>query len=319
MLQPNSSVSYLTITECSGAGQRIDNYLVRKLNNIPKSKIYNILRTGEVRVNKGRIKPSYKLQIDDVVRVPPLSMQPVASPQIPTQANTILDLTNDVIYEDKNLLVVNKPVGLAVHGGSGLKFGLIELLRNTFKNQSLELIHRIDRETSGCVMIAKNLSMLRAMHSLFRTNNIQKTYHVLVKGFAQDKFTVQQPLRKSILISGERMVCVHPEGSFAHTDFITLNHFKGVTLLEAKPITGRTHQIRVHCQNKGVPIIGDQKYGDKDSNKFMATKGLKRLFLHAYELSFTCPLTGIPIDVQAQYDTQWNKAIQILSKEYDDA
>lgn len=312
-LQP-TQVSYLTITAAAGAGQRIDNYLVKKLNNIPKSKVYSILRKGEVRVNKGRIKPSYKLQADDVVRIPPLLKDDAPAPLIPQSALERINIESAVLYEDQNLLVINKPAGLAVHGGSGLSFGLIEMLRKVRPDaEVLELVHRLDRDTSGCVMIAKNQPMLRGMHALFRNRDITKVYHTLVKGFANDNFTVCEPLQKYVLSSGERLVNVHPEGLASETQFTTLKRFNGVTLLQAEPVTGRTHQIRVHAVTRGLPIIGDQKYGDKAYNKHMAKLGLQRLFLHAYALEFTCPLQGIKINITAAYDEEWDMALQTLN------
>lgn len=313
-----SKVSFFTVTEISGAGQRIDNYLVKKLKNIPKSKVYSILRKGEVRVNKGRIKPSYKLQLDDIVRVPPLSYtEPANIVLTPTSfARTGFDLEKSIIYEDNNLLILNKPSGLAVHGGSGLSFGVIEMVRTLRPNDTgLELIHRIDRDTSGCIMLAKSPTMLRAMHELFKTNKIQKTYHALVKGYANDNFIVREPLKKFTLESGERLVHVHPEGQAAETKFNVLTRYQGATLLQAQPVTGRTHQIRVHTAVRGLPIIGDQKYGDKAYNQAMRRLGLKRLYLHARELAFICPITHITINVQAKYDQGWQDGLVALSKE----
>lgn len=317
-----SAVTFLTVSEQNGAGQRIDNYLVKTLKNVPKSKIYSILRRGEVRVNKGRIKPSYKLQADDIVRLPPLtntqrepgaSVRPITDKQVAS-----FNLEAAVVYEDENLLIINKPAGLAVHGGSGLSFGLIEMLRVMRPTeQNLELIHRIDRDTSGCVMLAKHSKILRAMHELFRSGQINKIYHTLVKGYAAQSFIVDEPLKKFVLSSGERLVRVHPEGQSSVTNFTTLARYNGVTLLQASPITGRTHQIRVHAAHRGLPIIGDQKYGNKMHDQVMRKLGLKRLFLHARELSFTCPLSGTLIKVQAEYDQDWNDGISALAKGYD--
>lgn len=306
-----SKVSFFTVTDASGLGQRIDNFLVKKLKNIPKSKVYSILRKGEVRVNKGRVKPSYKLQLDDIVRIPPLTNpEPTNAPISLERIQHDFDLENAIIYEDNNLLVINKPAGLAVHGGSGLSFGVIELLRALRpKDSGLELIHRIDRDTSGCIMLAKSPAMLRAMHELFKTNQIRKTYHALVKGYASDTFIVCEPLKKFILASGERLVHAHPDGQPAETRFKVLARYNGATLLQAQPITGRTHQIRVHAAVRGLPIVGDQKYGDKAYNQAMRRLGLKRLYLHARELSFTCPITHITINIQAKYDQLWQDGL----------
>ncbi len=309
----SSQVSYVTITATAGAGQRIDNYLVKKLSNIPKSKVYSILRKGEVRVNKGRIKPSYKLQLNDVVRIPPLHRDETPAPIIPQSAIERINLEQAVLYEDQNLIIINKPAGLAVHGGSGLSFGLIEMLRaQRPEAELLELVHRLDRDTSGCVIIAKNQMILRGMHALFRNRQINKIYHTLVKGFANDQFTVQEPLQRYVLASGERLVNAHPDGSPAETHFTTLKRFEGLTLLQAEPVTGRTHQIRVHAAIRGLPIIGDQKYGDKAYNKHMAKLGLHRLFLHAYELEFICPVQGIELNIKAPYDQEWIDALHAL-------
>jgi 23S rRNA pseudouridine955/2504/2580 synthase len=317
MSLPNKAY-FLTVTEYSGAGQRIDNFLVKELKNVPKSKIYSILRRGEVRVNKGRIKPSYKLQAEDIVRVPPLTnvepepgtVRPITSKQIDS-----FNLEAAIIYEDSHLLIINKPSGLAVHGGSGLSFGLIEMLRAMRPNAPhLELIHRIDRDTSGCVMIAKSVVMLRGMHGLFRSSKIKKIYHTLVKGYASEKFIVDEPLKKFVLASGERLVRVHPEGQPSVTEFTVLKRYNGATLLQAAPITGRTHQIRVHAAQRGLPIVGDQKYGNKEYNQITKQLGLKRLYLHARELNFVCPISNVPINVQAEYDQDWNNGLENLAK-----
>lgn len=310
-MESNTKVAYLTIAEAN-AGQRIDNYLVKKLNNVPKSKIYSILRKGEVRVNKGRIKPSYKLQADDIVRLPPLVQDTKPVPVISQPAIERINIEQAILYEDENMLIINKPTGLAVHGGSGVSFGLIELLRTTRADFSLELVHRLDRDTSGCVLVAKNPPMLRAMHKLFASRQINKIYHTIVKGFARSQFSVKEPLKKSTLSSGERMVSIHPEGDSAHTDFAMLKRLNGATLLEAKPITGRTHQIRVHAASSGLPIIGDTKYGDKAYNKVMAKVGVERLFLHAHTIDFICPLSGKPIKITAELDDAWLVAMEIL-------
>lgn len=310
-------VSYLTVTEASGAGQRIDNYLVKTLKNIPKSKIYSILRKGEVRVNKGRIKPSYKLQADDIVRLPPLLQDETTKPIITDAAIERINIEKAVLYEDDNFLIVNKPSGLAVHGGSGVSFGLIEMLRKIRPQiaSSLELIHRIDRDTSGCVMIAKNPAMLRAMHAMFKNKQITKTYHLLVKGYAHDTFTVRDALKKYTLASGERLVSAHPEGQAAETHFKVLARYNGSTLLQANPVTGRTHQIRVHAAIRNLPIIGDQKYGDKAYNQIVRKLGLKRLFLHAYALDFVCPLTKTKLHIQASYAADWQDGLKELGNE----
>lgn len=307
-----SKVSFVTVTVDSGAGQRIDNYLVKILKNIPKSKIYSILRKGEVRVNKGRIKPCYKLQEDDIVRLPPLTQAEITKPIITDAAIQRIDLENAILLENDHLLVINKPSGLAVHGGSGLNFGLIEMLRVMRPKATLELVHRLDRDTSGCIILAKTPTMLRAMHALFKNREINKVYHALVKGYANDSFVVKEPLQKYILASGERMVTAHPDGSPSETIFKVLARYNGTTLLQAEPVTGRTHQIRVHSVLRNLPIVGDQKYGDKSYNLMVRKLGLRRLFLHAYELNFVCPLTGNKVHIQAPYDSDWQKGIDSI-------
>ena len=312
-----NKVAYLNVTEEAGAGQRIDNYLVNKLKGVPKSKIYNILRKGEVRVNKGRIKPNYRLQANDIVRVPPLLTTNVNADNFAISSDQLahFNLQQSIIYEDDNLLIINKPAGLAVHGGSGLKFGLIELLRVLRpQDKNLSLVHRIDRDTSGCIILAKTQAMLRAMHALFREGLVQKNYHVLVKGFVAGDFKVNEPLMKFAVLSGERIVKVHPDGQAALTEFMLLERYNGASLLQASPITGRTHQIRVHAAHRGVPIVGDDKYGNKQFNQAMRNLGLKRLFLHARQLVFTCPLSGQMIVAQAEYDQGWTAGLVNLAK-----
>ncbi len=309
-----TKVILLNVTENSGAGQRIDNFLFNKLKGVPKSKIYNILRRGEVRVNKGRIKPSYKLQDADIIRVPPIKIENVGSKQFSEQQLKELDLTNAVLFENQDLIILNKPAGLAVHGGSGVSYGLIEALRALRTTEShLELVHRLDRDTSGCIMVAKSAKMLRALHELLRSGKMQKTYHALVKGYVAGDFKVNAPLKKFTLQSGERMVRVNEtEGQVALTEFRLLERYNNISLLEAKPVTGRTHQIRVHAAYRGVPIIGDDKYGNKEFNQTMRKMNLKRMFLHARQLVFTCPLTNEEIAVLAPYDAAWEAGINNL-------
>ncbi len=293
-----NTVSYLTVTEDSGAGQRIDNFLLRRLKNVPKSKIYNILRKGEVRVNKGRIKPSYKLQPDDVVRVPPVQH----TEQRHLTVEQAADIQVPVLFEDKNLIIVHKPAGLAVHGGSGLSFGLIELLRAQRPElKSLELVHRLDKDTSGCIMLSKNNKMLRGLHTMLQEGSIDKVYHCIVAGYSPDAFKVDLPLKKFVLASGERVVKVHPDGKASFTKFMTIDRLARHTLLQAVPVTGRTHQIRVHAAQHGLPIVGDNKYGTQQK--------AQRLFLHARQLSFACPLSGKEIVVTADYDELWQQGI----------
>lgn len=307
-------VHYLTVTDAN-EGQRIDNFLIRYLKGVPKSKLYSILRRGEVRVNKGRVKADYKLQIGDQIRVPPVRItQRNSSPQVsPGLEQRLLEA---ILFEDERLLVINKPAGLAVHGGSGISLGLIEALRALRPEfHYLELVHRLDRDTSGCVMLAKKRSMLRYLHEQLRLGNIDKRYWALVNGRWPKRCTVvSAPLQKNVLQSGERMVRVDEEGKKSITEFSIVDNFPGVTLVEAKPITGRTHQIRVHALSAGHPLLGDEKYGLDDANKRMREKGLKRLFLHAIKL--TIPMQDAPaLVVEAPLSNDLQQVIALLGSE----
>jgi 23S rRNA pseudouridine955/2504/2580 synthase len=271
------------------AGQRLDNFLQRELKSVPKTRLYRALRKGEVRVNKGRVKADYRLKSGDVVRLPPLQ---VAEPreglkQVPQRWARLLD--RGLLYEDRGLWVLNKPSGLAVHGGSGLSFGMIECLRLLRPDERyLELVHRLDRDTSGCIMIARRGAALKDLHRQLREDRISKTYLALAQGqwSAKRKF-VDAPLNKNTLKSGERVVRVGQGGKAARTDFRVIERFADCSLVEARPITGRTHQIRVHALHAGHPLLGDEKYGDKEANQWARKLGLKRLFLHASRLGFT--------------------------------
>jgi len=275
------------------AGQRIDNFLLARLKGVPKSRIYNIIRKGEVRVNKGRIKPDYKLIEGDEVRVPPVRVAERAAEPAPGRT-LIATLQDGVLFENDGLLVINKPPGLAVHGGSGVSLGLIEALRQMRPEaRYLELVHRLDRDTSGCIMIAKKRSFLRHLQAALRDkghSGIQKVYQALVIGqWPADCKRIDAALLKSEVGDSERIVKVNPAGKPSLTEFAVLQRYRDCTLIEARPITGRTHQIRVHAQFAGHSLIGDEKYGDDDFNKAMRQRGIKRLFLHAAGLAFYLP------------------------------
>ncbi|WP_439136276.1 23S rRNA pseudouridine(955/2504/2580) synthase RluC [Pseudomaricurvus sp.] len=285
------------------AGQRIDNFLLGQLKGVPKSLIYRILRKGEVRVNKGRIKAEYKLKAGDVVRIPPVRMPD--SKVLPDASEQLKELlAGSILFENKGLIILNKPSGLAVHGGSGINLGLIEVLRQMRpEDRHLELVHRLDRDTSGCIMIAKKRSMLRYLHQQLREGHIQKYYHALVEGRWPNRCKeVSAPLKKNEVSSGERIVKVDPEGKQSLTHFKVLRRYVGSTLVEAKPITGRTHQIRVHAQYQGHGLVGDPKYGNDEFNKEMKAKGFNRLFLHAAALSLLLPDETKKIRVEAPLD-----------------
>jgi len=297
------------------AGQRIDNFLRTQLKGVPKTLIYRILRKGEVRVNKGRIKPEYKLQAGDVVRVPPLRL-PERDEPVPLAQGLLERLEAAIVFEDKALIVLNKPAGIAVHGGSGLSFGVIEALRQLRPDaKELELVHRLDRDTSGLLMIAKKRSMLRHLHLQLRGDGVDKRYMALVRGrWDTSKKQVNAPLLKNTLRSGERMVEVTDEGKDALTLFRVLRRFGDfATLVEAKPVTGRTHQIRVHARHAGHSIAGDSKYGDEEFSAVIRDLGGKRLFLHAYALKVPLP-DGGELSLEAPVDEVWTRTLETLGE-----
>ena len=286
------SAHELTVDE-DHAGQRIDNFLISRLKGLPRTRIYRILRRGEVRVNKGRIRQHYRLKPGDVVRIPPLRLDPGWEPKSP--GASLLDRVEQcVLYEDRGLIVVDKPSGISVHGGSGHSHGIIEALRaGRAKERSLELVHRLDRDTSGCLLIAKRRAVLRALHSAFRGGDVEKRYQVLVKGpWRGGERVVRASLRKNRMRSGERVVKVDDEGKLARTRFSPLAVGPEASLLEAEPLTGRTHQIRVHATSVGHPVAGDVKYGERDFNRGLRARGLKRMFLHAASLRLENPSAG---------------------------
>ena len=298
------------------AGQRIDNFLITHLKGVPRTLVYRILRKGEVRVNKGRIKADYRLQAGDLIRIPPLR---VADEKAPVQASEQLQqlLERSILFENKGLIIINKPSGLAVHGGSGVNLGLIEALRSMYPQEKfLELVHRLDRDTSGCIMVAKKRSMLRYLHNELREGRVQKYYQALVQGRWPNRAGhVDAPLKKNELSSGERMVRVSVDGKPSLTEFRVLRRYRDCTLVEAKPITGRTHQIRVHAQFKGHPLVGDPKYGTDEFNKEMKAQGFHRLFLHAAALELTLPDEKTPMRVEAPLDERLAEPLADLQSE----
>ena len=308
-------VRFFTI-EADESGQRIDNYLVKTLKGVPKSMIYRLLRKGEIRVNKKRTKPEYKIAADDIVRVAPIRISEKTN-TVSTQLNVVANLEAQILYEDEVLLVINKPSGMAVHGGSGLNFGVIEALRALRPNtKMLELVHRLDRDTSGCLVVAKKRSALRNLHEQLRKKSVQKFYHALVKGRWSTKVTkVTEGLKKNDLKSGERVVVVdNINGKESETRFKVIQNYDGATLVRAFPVTGRTHQIRVHCQVKGHPIACDPKYGAEDFDLKMKEAGLKRLFLHAASIEFTHPRTEKRLKVEAPLGKALEHTLKQLTK-----
>ncbi len=284
------------------AGQRLDNFLRRHLKGVPKSHIYRILRKGEVRINKGRSKPDYRLQTGDIVRIPPVR---TATRQAPAKADGLDWLNARILYEDDDFLAIDKPSGMAVHGGSGIRLGLIEALRQLRPQcRFLELVHRLDRDTSGVLLIAKRRSVLRQLHEQLRNRQIQKYYIALLMGTWSGKAQrVEAALEKNLQQSGERMVKVSETGKPAVSRFTPRRNFSvnnlSATLVEIKLITGRTHQARVHAAHLGRPIAGDEKYGDKSFNAATKQLGLRRLFLHAAHLVFTHPAEDRKIRIES--------------------
>ena len=297
-------------------GQRIDNFLLARLKGVPKSVIYRVLRKGEVRVNKKRIKPEYKLQQDDVVRIPPLTVAAEGEP-VSVKLSMVKNLEQHILFEDNDLIVLNKPSGMAVHGGSGLQFGVIEALRALRPlAKHLELVHRLDRDTSGCLLIAKKRSVLTHLHEQLRNKAVEKKYWALVAGDWDNKVRkVTEPLKKNTLQSGERVVRVdEKDGKPSETRFRILQRYQQGTLVEAFPVTGRTHQIRVHTACKGHPIACDDKYGDNTFTAQMQQVGLNRLFLHAKTLSFMHPITETTMRVEAPLDPVLEQALSKLTR-----
>ena len=300
--QPIPQATQLIIDNDS-SGQRIDNFLLTHCKGIPKSHIYQILRSGQVRVNKGRVSPDYRLALEDQVRIPPLRKGATSQQQAPAK-------TFPIIYEDTDLLVINKPAGVAVHGGSGISYGVIEQLRQAMPQlRFLELAHRLDRETSGILLLAKRRSALVKIHEQLRHGHIKKRYLACVHGhWAQDTLSVKEPLVKYLTPEGERRVAIAQPNQIdmaqaAHTVFHVKERFDAYTLLEAELKTGRTHQIRVHLIHCGTPILGDDKYGDFVLNRQLAKTGakpsIKRMFLHAWKLNLTHPLNNTPLALRA--------------------
>lgn len=311
--QTKVSVSYITI-EPDFADQRIDNFLVTKLKGVPKTRIYRILRKGEVRVNKKRVEPSYRLQAGDLVRIPPVQLAERKEQEGPGRSLMKM-LSERILFEDKNLFIINKPSGIPVHGGSKVKIGIVEALRCMYpKLPHLELAHRLDADTSGCLILAKKRGVLKELHELLREGKMTKIYAALTKGhWKPSELRVDVPLQKNQLSGGERIVRVDSEGKSALTVFKTMQTFKHATLVDVMLYTGRTHQIRVHAQYRNHPIVGDEKYGDREFNKQMRQQGLKRLFLHAKLIEFVLPSTGQTVKVTAPLDEDLTGFLKSLS------
>ena len=292
------------------AGQRIDNFLLRVCKGVPKSHIYKAIRGGEVRVNKGRIQSDYRLKEGDAVRIPPLRLPAPDAPRVVPPSDF------PVVFEDDTILVINKPSGVAVHGGSGVSFGVIEQLRAARPEaRLLELAHRLDRETSGLLIIAKKRSALVALHEMMREGKGRKRYQALVVGdWVNQKQHIRQPLLKWLTAGGERRVRVDPAGKPSHTIISLMQRYGRYSLLEAELRTGRTHQIRVHLASAGFPIVGDDKYGSDDVRAQFARMGFSRMFLHAYRLEMPHPLTGEPMAWSAPLPPECQRVLGLLDQ-----
>jgi 23S rRNA pseudouridine955/2504/2580 synthase len=288
-----TEVQHFEVSEAE-AGQRLDKYVQRRLGAaVPRSRISRVIRKGEVRVNGRRAGPEQRLQLHDRIRIPPVRLAPPADALRPS-ADLAARIEQAIVHEDENLLVLNKPAGIAVHGGSGVSFGVIEALRAARPDESLELVHRLDRDTSGCLLIARRASALRELHALMRENAFEKRYLVLVRGkWNLGAKRIDVPLRTDTRVGGERTVATSASGKAAVSEFRPVQFFgRMATLMEVALHTGRTHQIRVHAVHAGHPVAGDDKYGDAAFNETLRGLGLKRMFLHAHSLSFSWPRGG---------------------------
>lgn len=309
---PRPQVQQIEVGE-RGDGQRLDNFLGRILGDVPRSHLFRVIRKGEVRVNGKRAKADTRLQASDIVRVPPVRVGADAPPR-KAPGGLVESVADAVIHEDPRLLVVNKPAGVAVHGGSGVSFGVIEALRAARPAEELELAHRIDRETSGILLVSRRPAALRALHALMREGRVEKRYLALVRGkWELGRKRIDVPLRTDIRVSGERTVKAHASGKEAASVFRPVQFFgKKATLVEVELETGRTHQIRVHAAHAGYPLAGDEKYGDAAFNEAMKAAGLTRMFLHAHQVSFTWPDTGVEFSVNAPLPPELKAVIDRL-------
>lgn len=308
--RPVPAVQLVEVTEPS-AGQRLDNFLLRRLKGVPKTMIYRIIRKGEVRVNGGRAKPELKLRQGDKVRIPPVRQARAGDPVSPGQ-ELRARLREAVLLEDEHLLVINKPSGLAVHAGTGGQLGVIEAFRSMYpEHGGLELVHRLDKGTSGCLLLSKTGKARKALTLAFRSRDVEKRYHLIVSGRWPAAVTqVDMPLQRRPERGGERRVVSDAEGKSASTEFRILRTYGKATLLEASPATGRTHQIRVHAAETGHPLLGEDKYQSAHSAALSKALGIRRLCLHAAQLSFAHPLNGKLLTVNAPYDDSFSRAVE---------
>ena len=308
-----TAVQRVTVTDAE-EGQRVDNFLSSRMKGIPRSHLYKVLRSGEVRVNGGRVKASTRLSEGDEVRIPPIK-QPAPGEEVTVNDGLIQRMRDAVLFEDEAIIVINKPSGMAVHGGSGISLGLIEVARRTWpKDSKLELVHRLDRDTSGCLLLARTRPALLDLQRQLRDHLMSKEYTALCVGrWPKQVRVVDAPLERNQLKSGERMVKVSGEGKAAESRFKILQHLRSATLLSIQIVSGRTHQIRVHAQLVGHPLAGDEKYGDDDANRELRKQGLKRIFLHAGRVQFRHPISGDLVEVTADLPEDLQNVVQGLS------
>lgn len=311
---PSRVPAQKVMIESEREGQRIDNFLFSYFKKIPKSRIYQMLRKGEVRVNGKRISASYRLVADDLLRLPPVTLEAEHSfPEL--NLNKFQDLKNKIIFEDEKLLILAKPAGISVHKGGGEPWGLVEVLQKLRSDlKYIELAHRIDKETSGCLIFAKKRSALKELHTAFRDGKIKKIYRALVQGRWQASQLISSHLDKDNWRGHERIVKISDEGKLSTTLINPIEFFSEATLIEAQPKTGRMHQIRVHCLQAQHPIAGDAKYGDNIFNKNLLKIGLKRLFLHAYQLEFQLSYMDKALKVQCPLSPELEKVLNQLRK-----
>ncbi|MBD3754620.1 MAG: RluA family pseudouridine synthase [Gammaproteobacteria bacterium] len=313
---PSAKVQMVAVTS-EDEGQRLDNFLMRFLRKAPKTLVYRIIRKGEVRVNKGRAKASDRLREGDVVRIPPVVVpeaKVLAPDEIPV--GQLKRIEENILYEDNDLMVINKPAGVAVHGGGGVEWGLIEVVRQLRPlAKRLELVHRIDRDTSGCLLVSKKASVLKALQQQIRDNQFEKRYLAIVSGqWPKRKHKVDLPLKKEHLPDGGWHVSVAADGKPSVSYFTVEKHLNGCDLVSVKLETGRTHQIRVHALSQGCALLGDDKYGDREFNKRYRPLGMKRLALHAQFLGFTHPVTAQWMLIEAPLWPDFEKIIAVLSE-----
>ena len=298
-------------------GQRIDNFLITHLKGVPKSRIYRLLRTGQIRVNKGRVKAGFRVSDGDTIRIPPLRLPDSAGDNAAVPSSLISELMARQLYVDDELIIVNKPAGIAAHGGSGIRFGIIEIMRACYPDdRELDLVHRLDRDTSGCLLLARKRTALKQLHDMFQHGSIQKQYLALLAGnWRNGRHIIDTPLAKTRNVSGQRLVQTSDEGRASRSCFIVEHNYAGCCLARVILETGRMHQIRVHAASAEHAVAGDTKYGEREFNRHMKSYGLKRLFLHAANLTFVHPLHGRTLSIDAPLDSDLAAVLEKIERQ----